>query len=142
MVSYVIGIRFMTSRSPVLNWTSGELECAILFFKTCSATSSISLVSWFYVLILNISVDLVSFAVHAQMTHLFVCNLKESHSTMLNNLSYVPQSPFHTFIIFHTSHVPWFYVFDCCISSISLSCCPALWVVVLMTQMTIRVARV
>ena len=84
-VSYLIGIRFMSSRSSVLNWISGELECAILFFKTCSPTSSISLVSWFYVLILNISVNLVTFTAHVQMTHLFVFNLKEAHSTMLNN---------------------------------------------------------
>ena len=47
--------------------------------------SSISLVSWSCLLILNISVNLASFAGHAEMTHLLVRNLKESHSSMLNN---------------------------------------------------------
>ena len=47
--------------------------------------SSISLVSLSCLLILNISVNLASFAGHAEMTHLLVRNLKESHSSMLNN---------------------------------------------------------
>ena len=47
--------------------------------------SSISLVSLSCLLILNISVNLAYFAGHAEMTHLLVRNLKESHSSMLNN---------------------------------------------------------
>ena len=69
----------------------------ILFFKTCSAASSISLVSWFFLFILNISVNLVYFQVHAEMTHLHVCNLKESYSSMQNNFWRILQSIFNTF---------------------------------------------
>ena len=55
----------MTSRPPVLSLISGELE-GQSFFKTCSATSSMSLISWSCVLIFNIAVNLVSFAVQAE----------------------------------------------------------------------------
>ena len=59
--------------------------------------SSISLLSWSCLLILNISVNLASFAGNAEMTHLLVCNLKESYSSMLNNFWHVLQSIFNTF---------------------------------------------
>ena len=88
------------SRLSVLNWIPGRFECAILFFKTCSAISSTSLVSWSCSLILNISVNLVSFVVHTDMIHSFVCNLKESYSSILNNFWYVLQSVFRTSINF------------------------------------------
>ena len=68
-----------------------------LFFKTCSATSSMSLVSWSYLLILNILVNLISLAVHAEMTHLLLYILKELYPSMLNNFWYVLQSTFKTF---------------------------------------------
>ena len=75
---------FSTTSLELDFWRIGICNLA---FKTCSATSSISLVTWSCILILNISVNLVSFAVYEKMIHLFVCNLKESHTSMLNNLT-------------------------------------------------------